>query len=100
MSKKQTPMCLVNDSLPHSYTYTPDAAEAMRVPVKYRVLGRPVVRIVGWFKPVVGEIYEMLYQNDSPYLFDLSKYTRAFGFQGTAYTEGIRATAASYGKAR
>jgi nucleoside-diphosphate-sugar epimerase len=134
MSKKQKAMCLVNDSLPHSYTYTPDAAEAlvalaasesawnqtwhmpttpnpptgkgfiahaaeaMGVPAKYRVLSRPMVRIVGWFNPVVGEVYEMLYQNDSPYLFDSSKYARAFGFLGTPYAEGIRATAASYRK--
>ena len=134
MSKKQTPMCLVNDSLPHSYTYTPDAAEAlmtlaasdgawnqtwhlpttpnpltgkefvkqaaelMGVPAKCRILSKPMVRMVGWFKPVVGELHEMLYQNDSPYLFDSSKYTRTFGSAGTPYTEGIRATAASYGK--
>jgi len=135
MSKKQTAMCLVNDSLPHSYTYTPDAAAAlimlaasepawnqtwhlpttqnpptgkefilqaakvMGVPAKYRVLSRPMVRIVGWFNPVVGEVHEMLYQNDSPYLFDSSKYTRAFGVSGTPYAEGIRVTAASYGTA-
>jgi nucleoside-diphosphate-sugar epimerase len=135
MSKKQTPMCLVNDSLPHSYTYTPDAAGAlmtlaaseaawnqtwhlpttpnpltgrefvkqaaewMGVPAKCRVLSKPMVRIVGWFQPVVGELHEMLYQNDSPYLFDSSKYTRAFGFAGTAYADGIKDTAASYGKA-
>lgn len=134
MSKKQTPMCLVNDSLPHCYTYTPDAAEAlmtlaaseaawnqtwhlpttpnpltgkefvkqaaesMGVPAKCRILSKPMVRMVGWFKPVVGELHEMLYQNDSPYLFDSSKYTRAFGIAGTAYGEGIRATAESYGK--
>lgn len=132
MSKKQKPMCLVSDSLPHSYTYTPDAAqalvkltetesawnqtwhvptapnpltgrefiqraaEAMGVAPKYQVLNRPMVRIFGWFKPVVGEIYEMLYQNDSPYLLDSSKYARTFGFSGTPYAEGIRATAASY----
>jgi nucleoside-diphosphate-sugar epimerase len=135
MSKKQTAMCLVDDSLPHSYTYAPDAAEAlvtlaasetawnetwhlpttpnpltgkaffakaaeaMGVSAKYRVLSKPMIRVVGWFQPVVGELYEMLYQNDSPYLFDSSKYTRAFGFAGTAYAEGIRATAASYGEA-
>jgi nucleoside-diphosphate-sugar epimerase len=133
MSKKQAAMCLVNDSLPHSYTYTPDAAkalmmlaesesawnqtwhlpttpnpptgkefigqaaQAMGVPPKYRVLNRPMVRVFGWLKPVVGEVYEMLYQNDSPYLFDSSKYARAFGFSGTPYAEGIRATAAAYG---
>lgn len=132
MSKKQGVMCLVNDALPHSYTYTPDAAvallalaesevawnqtwhlpttanpptgkelitlaaEVMGAAAKYRVLSKPMVRVVGWFKPMVGEVYEMLYQNDSPYLFDSSKYTRAFGFPGTPYFDGIRATAASY----
>jgi nucleoside-diphosphate-sugar epimerase len=134
MSKRQKAMCLVNDSLPHSYTYTPDAAEAlmtlaaselawnqtwhmpttpnpptakefivqaaeaMGVPAKFRVLSRPMVRIVGWFNPAVREVYEMLYQNDSPYLFDSSKYAKAFGFSGTPYGQGIRETAASYAK--
>jgi nucleoside-diphosphate-sugar epimerase len=132
MSKKQKAMCLVNDSLAHSYTYTPDAAEAlmtlagaesawnqtwhlptapnpptgkefitqaaqaMRVAPKYRVLRPFMVRIFGGFNPVVGEVYEMLYQNDSPYLFDSSKYARAFGFVGTPYAEGIQATASGY----
>jgi nucleoside-diphosphate-sugar epimerase len=132
MSKRQKAMCLVNDSFPHSYTYTPDAAEAlvtlaeaesawnqtwhmptapkpltgkefitlaaeaMGVAPKYRVLHPLMVRVSGWFNPVVGEIHEMLYQNDSTYLFDSSKYAQAFGFNGTSYAEGIRATAASY----
>ncbi len=135
MSKKQKAMCLANDSLAHSYTYTPDAAEAlvtlaeaesawnqtwhmptapnpltgkefiiqaaeaMGVAPNYRVLHPLMVRVFGWFDPVVGEIYEMLYQNDSPYLFDSSKYAQAFGFAGTPYAEGIRATAASYRRA-
>ena len=37
-----------------------------------------MVRLIGWFNPLVGEVYEMLYQNDSPYLFDSSKFERAF----------------------
>jgi hypothetical protein len=65
---------------------------------KYRVLSPLMVRLYGWINPVVGEIHEMLYQNDSPYLFDSSKYARAFGFTGTPYAEGIRDTAASYSK--
>lgn len=132
MSKGQKAMCLVKDDLPHSYTYTPDAAQALltlaenesawnqtwhmptaRSPLtarefiaraaqeravapKYRVLSRAMVRIFGWFNPVVGELHEMLYQNDSPYLFDSSKYAKAFGFAGTPYADGIRTTAASY----
>ena len=63
---------------------------------KYRVLKPPMVRVFGWFNPPVGEVHEMLYQNDSPYLFDSSKYAKAFGFAGTPYAEGIRATAESY----
>ena len=134
MSKGQKAMCLASDSLPHSYTYTPDAAhalttlldtesawnqtwhlptapnpptgrqfimhaaEAMGKAPKYRVLSPLSVRLFGLFNPVVGELHEMLYQNDSPYLFDSSKYTRTFGFAGTPYANGIREVAASYRK--
>jgi len=130
--KNQKASWLVNDSVPHSLIYTPDAARgvltlvesesawnqtwhlptapqpptgrdfiataaaAMNRAAKYRVLSPLMIRIFGWFKPVVGELHEMLYQNDSPYLFDSSKYARAFGFSGTPCDEGIRATAAWY----
>lgn len=133
-SKGQKASWPVNDSVPHSLTYTPDAARSllmlmesdaawnqtwhvpttpnppsgrefitmaareMNVAPSYRVLSRPMIRVYGWFKPVVGELYEMLYQNDAPYLFDSSKFARAFGFSGTPYADGIRATAASYRK--
>jgi len=66
--------------------------------LKLRVLNRPMLKVVGWFNPQVRESYEMLYQNDSPYLFDSSKFAREFGFAGTPYAEGIAATAASYKK--
>lgn len=72
------------------------AAEAMHRDPTYRVLSPLMVRLYGWINPMVGEIHEMLYQNDSPYLFDSSKYARAFGFQGTPYADGVHATAASY----
>jgi nucleoside-diphosphate-sugar epimerase len=132
LSRKKTASWLVNDSVPHSYTYTPDAAQGLiqlterptawnqtwHVPTtsdpptgkefvtlaakefgtapKHRVLTRPMLRLAGWFDPVVAESYEMLYQNDSPYLFDSSKFAREFGFAGTPYAEGIRSTAASF----
>ena len=132
LSKGDKAMCLVSDSLPHSYTYVPDAAqallqlvetpsawnqtwhlptapdpitgrqfivaaaEAMGVAPKYRVLSRGMVKLAGIFNPTIREVHEMLYQNDSPYIFDSSKYGHAFGFSGTPYAEGIRATAASY----
>jgi hypothetical protein len=68
----------------------------MNRPAAYRVLSRPMVKIGGLFNPVVREVYEMLYQNDGPYLFDSSKYLRAFGFAGTPYAEGIKTTASAY----
>lgn len=76
------------------------AAEAMGVPPNYRILSRTMVKLAGLFNPTIREVHEMLYQNDSPYLFDSSKYARAFGFTDTSYAEGIRATAASYKEGR
>jgi nucleoside-diphosphate-sugar epimerase len=131
-AKKQKASWLLNDSVQHSFTYTPDAAQSLvqlaeratawnqtwHVPAtpnpltgkefvalaakelgvapKYRVLSRPMLRIAGWFDPLVAESYEMLYQSDSPYLFDSSKFAREFGFAGTPYADGIRTTAASF----
>lgn len=131
-ARKRKASWLVNDSVPHSFTYTPDAAQslvqlaeratawnqtwhvpatpnpptgrefvalvakAFGVPPRYRVLSRPLLKIAGWFDPLVAESYEMLYQSDSPYLFDSSKFAREFGFAGTPYADGIRTTAASF----
>jgi nucleoside-diphosphate-sugar epimerase len=131
LAKRRKASCLVNDSVPHSFTYTPDAAHslmqlvgrttawnqtwhvptalnpptgkefvalaanALGVRARHRVLRRPILKVAGWFDPLIAESYEMLYQSDSPYLFDSSKFTREFGFAGTPYAEGIRATAAS-----
>ncbi len=58
--------------------------------------GRPMLRFAGWFDPLVAESYEMLYQSDSPYLLDSSKFAREVGFAGTPYAGGIRATAAAF----
>ena len=131
LARKRKASWLVNDSVPHSFTYTPDAAQsliqlaeretawnqtwhvptaqnpltgkefvalaakALGVAPKYRVLSRPMIRIAGWFDPLVSESYEMLYQSDAPYLFDSSKFVMEFGFAGTPYADGIRTTAAS-----
>ena len=131
-AKKQKASWLVNDSVPHSFTYTPDAAQSLvqlagrpnswnqtwHVPTApnpltgkefialaakefgvvphHRVLSRPMLRIAGWFDPLVAESYEMLYQSDGPYLFDSSKFAREFGFAGTPCADGIRASVASF----
>jgi hypothetical protein len=72
------------------------AAGEFGVAPKYRVLSRPMVKVAGWFKPQVRESYEMLYQSESPYLFDSTKFANEFGFAGTPYPEGVRIAADSY----
>jgi hypothetical protein len=72
------------------------AASDFGVAPKYRVLSRPMLWLVGWFNPQVRESYEMLYQSDSPYLFDSTKFAKEFGFTGTPYADGIRIAADSY----
>lgn len=123
---------LVNPDVPHSLTFTPDAARGLvlladrdsawnqvwhlptvsnpptgrefiemaakefGVPPKFRVLNKPMLRVYGWFNADVAETYEMLYQNDSPYVFDSTKFVNAFGLTGTPYPEGIRISADSH----
>jgi nucleoside-diphosphate-sugar epimerase len=123
---------LVNAAVPHSLTFTRDAARGVAmlaeretawnqvwhlptapdpptgtefirmaaqefgVAPRYRVLSRPMLRVVGLFNSDVRQSYEMLYQSDSPYLFDSTKFAREFGFSGTSYPEGVRIAANSY----
>jgi len=72
------------------------AAKEFDVQPRYRVLSRPMVRIAGWFDSNVRESYEMLYQSESEYLFDSSKFTEAFSFEPTSYARGIHLTAAAF----
>lgn len=72
------------------------AAKQFGVAPKYRVLIRPLLRVAGWFDPLIGESYEMLYQSDSPYRFDSTKLADEFGFAGTPYPEGVQISADSY----
>ena len=130
-AKGATALWLVDDSVPHSYSYTPDAAKSLalladsaaawnqtwHVPTapnpptgrefiemaakefgvapKYRMLSRPLLKLSGWFVSDIRESYEMLYQSDSPYLFDSTKFSKAFGVEPTSYAGGIRDTAAA-----
>jgi nucleoside-diphosphate-sugar epimerase len=131
-AKAATASWLVNDSVPHSYTFTPDAAKSLAlladtesawnqtwhiatksnpptgkefiqmaakafgVAPKYRVLSRPLIKVAGWFDSDIRESYEMLYQSDSEYLFDTTKFSKAFSFEPTSYEDGIERTALAY----
>jgi nucleoside-diphosphate-sugar epimerase len=71
------------------------AAREFGVEPKYTVLSKGMIRLVGLFNGVVKESVEMLYQNDSDYLFDSSKFETAFGFTPTTYEQGIKETVLS-----
>jgi nucleoside-diphosphate-sugar epimerase len=125
-------MWLMNDSVKHSLTFTPDAAKSLvllanteeawnqtwHVPTapdpptgkafvelaakefgaqpKYRVLTRPMLWAAGWFDTTLRELNEMLYQYESDYVFDSTKFMKAFRFQPTPYPKGIQRTAETY----
>ena len=44
----------------------------------------------------IYEIVEMLYQNESDYIFDSARFTNAFGNTATSYADGVRETAEFY----
>lgn len=131
IAHKQRALWLVNDHVPHSFTYTPDcgramllladtesawnqtwhlptapdpptaaqfiekSAEMLELPAKSFTLNRPMLKLAGLFDRQIREVYELLYQYDSPYLFDSTKFTNAFGPRyHTSYDVGLRACCA------
>ncbi len=122
---------LVNDSVRHSLTYTPDAGKATAIlgntdsaynqiwhlptdrnaltgkefiekvakefglTPRYMVLHRWMLQIVGLYNGIIRESVEMLYQNDSDYLFGSSKFEKTFNFKPTPFAQGIQETVKS-----
>jgi hypothetical protein len=56
------------------------------------------VWLSGLFDPTVREVREMLYQYEFDYVFDSTKFTRAFDVHAASYAEGTSATAQAYRK--
>jgi len=65
------------------------SAKAFGVKPEYTVLKKWMIKMAGLFNSNVRESVEMLYQNDSDYLFDSTKFEKAFNFRPTSYEEGI-----------
>jgi len=74
------------------------AAGEFGVAPKYRVLTKPMIRVAGWFDRTVRESYEMLYQSEHDYIFDSTKFRKAFNFEPTTYAEGVRIASAGLKK--
>jgi len=132
LARRERASWLVNDSVPHSFTFTLDAGKSLatlaasetswnqtwHVPTaaqpptgkelirlaatqfdvepRYRVLTPFMLKVAGSFNSDVRELGEMLYQYASPYVFDSTKFTKAFGFEPTDYATGIERTTSSY----
>jgi nucleoside-diphosphate-sugar epimerase len=51
-----------------------------------------LIKVLGWFIPVVGESYELLYQFKNDYVFDSGKFSKHFGWGATPLQKGIKQT--------
>jgi nucleoside-diphosphate-sugar epimerase len=71
------------------------AASSFGAGDNYTLLSKGMVKFVGIFNKALKENNEMLYQNEFEYLFDSTKFLKAFGMEPTSYEEGIKATADS-----
>ncbi|HEY1337305.1 MAG TPA: NAD-dependent epimerase/dehydratase family protein [Bryobacteraceae bacterium] len=60
---------------------------------KYRTAGRGLLKILGWFSPLMRELPEMLYLQETPVILDDSKLLAKFpATHKTSYDDGIRLT--------
>jgi nucleoside-diphosphate-sugar epimerase len=60
---------------------------------KYRTVGRGLLKMMGWFNPVMRELVEMLYLQETPVILDDSKLLGKLGsVHKTSYDEGIHKT--------
>lgn len=67
-------------------------------PVKIRVAGSFILRVMGLFNPEAKEIVEMLYEFNEPFVVDHTAYATRFDHQPTPIKEGIRETVQWYKK--
>ena len=72
------------------------AAREFGVDPRYSVLKKWMIQLAGMFNKTISESVEMLYQSESDYYFDSTKFNERFNFKPTTYEEGIRETVAFY----
>jgi nucleoside-diphosphate-sugar epimerase len=70
-------------------------AKEMNVSGKVSVMPMWLLKILGHFIPVLGEMPEMMYQYDRTYFFNSSKFDKRFNFITTTYQQGVRKTVAA-----
>lgn len=68
------------------------ASKEFGVKPKYMNVSKWMLKLIGLFTPVIRESVEMTYQNDSDYLFDSTKFEKAFNVKPISYFDGIKET--------
>lgn len=76
--------------------FTQLLAEETGTRFRVSALSRKYVALLALIWPVARQGAELIYQFDTPYVVDSSKYQRTFGSTATPYREGIRRTVAWY----
>ncbi|MEZ5083584.1 MAG: NAD-dependent epimerase/dehydratase family protein [Bacteroidales bacterium] len=72
-------------------------ASEMGIKPKFQLAGKTIISLLGIFNPVMKEFVEMLYQYDRDYVFDSSKFEKAYHFKPTPYREGLKMMIAASG---
>jgi len=72
------------------------AANALGKSDRHQTLPSWMIRLGGVFDTTTKELHEMLYQYAFDYVFDSSKFEKAYPFRPTSYEEGIKATAEAH----
>ena len=67
-------------------------ASELEIKPRYVQVNRYMIWIMGFITPIMKEMLEMLYQNQSDYIFDSSKFEKRFGIKPTPYHLGIKET--------
>ncbi len=61
-------------------------------PVKVRTAGKLMMWLVGLFNPAAGEVVEMMYEFEEPFVMDHSRFAATFGSDVTSHEVAIRET--------
>jgi nucleoside-diphosphate-sugar epimerase len=71
-----------------------EVARCLQTQARYSNISKWMMRMAGLFNPLARESIELLYQFQNEYLFDSSKFEKAY-FKATDYQTGIQVTAAA-----
>lgn len=81
------PVC---DVAPTGIEWATIFANEMNVKNKISTLPAWMLKVLGIFIPVLGEMYEMKYQYDRPYIFDSSKFNRRFSYKPMSNEDAVK----------